>query len=432
MGRTLASAIIAKKTTQKAQEGEICQVNVDFAFANDITGAPAIRAFKKMGARRLFDPKRCAILPDHFTPNKDIAAAKQVKEAKEFAMEQSMLYWEQGRVGIEHAFLPEQGLILPGDIVIGADSHTCTGGAMGAFSTGVGSTDLAAVWALGQTWLKVPKTIRVMLEGKRPAWISGKDIILEVLRLLGVQGALYKALEFSGETVSSLPMDDRFTLCNMAIEAGGKAGLFVPDEKILKYAEKRAARAFEPVYPDSNASYERTITIDVSGLEPLVALPHLPSNVKPAAHCEDIKIDQAFIGSCTNGRLRDMEQAALVLRGRKVHPTTRCIIIPASQEVFQACLERGYINTFIEAGAAICTPTCGPCLGGHMGILAAGERCVSTSNRNFVGRMGDPKSEVILAAPLVAAASAITGRVTDPREILSSDELKELEVSCHE
>jgi 3-isopropylmalate/(R)-2-methylmalate dehydratase large subunit len=432
MSRTLASAIIAKKTTQKALEGEICKVNVDLAFANDITGAPAIRAFRKMGAKQVFDPQRCAILPDHFTPNKDIAAAEQAKEAKEFALEQGMLYWEQGRVGVEHTFLPEQGLILPGEIVIGADSHTCTGGAMGAFATGVGSTDLAAIWALGQTWLKVPKTIRVLFQGKRPAWISGKDLILEVLRNLGVQGALYKALEFSGEAVESLPMDDRFTISNMAIEVGGKTGLFVPDEKTLKYAEKRASRPFEPVYPDKDAPYERTIEIDTSNLEPLVALPHLPSNVKPASQCEGIKVDQVFIGSCTNGRLRDMEQAALVLKGRKVHPSTRCIIIPASQEVFQACLERGYISTFIEAGAAVCTPTCGPCLGGHMGILAAGERCVSTSNRNFVGRMGHPKSEVILSGPLVAAASTVTGKVTDPREVLSQEELKALEVGSYE
>ncbi len=428
MSRTLASAIIATHTDQKAAEGEICRVKVDFAFANDITGPPAARAFRKMGAESVFDRKRCALLPDHFTPNKDIAAAQQTKEAREFAIKQGMLYWEQGRVGIEHTFLPEQGLILPGEVVVGADSHTCTGGTMGAFSTGMGSTDLAAAWALGETWLRVPETVRVIFDGPRPAWVGGKDLILEVLRQIGVQGARYKALQFEGTTVRDLPLDDRFTMANMAVETGAKTGLFVPDEKTLSYARQRAARDFTPVYPDDGAAYSRTVEIDVGELSPLVALPHSPSNVRPAAECDNSPIHQVFIGSCTNGRLRDLEQASLLLKGRQVHPGVRCVIIPASFEVYKTALARGYIGDFIDAGASVCTPTCGPCLGGHMGILAEGERCVSTSNRNFVGRMGHPKSEVILAGPLVAAASALTGRVTDPREVLPEADFSPLEV----
>ncbi|MDO9508483.1 MAG: 3-isopropylmalate dehydratase large subunit [Thermovirgaceae bacterium] len=429
MPRTLASAIIASRTRQKAVEGEICRVRVDFAFANDITAPPAVRSFRKMGAKKVFDPARCAILPDHFTPNKDIASAEQAKTAREFALEQGMLYWEQGRVGIEHAFLPEKGLILPGEVVTGADSHTCTGGTLGAFATGMGSTDLAAVWALGETWLRVPETIRIVFEGRRPPWISGKDLILEVLRRIGVQGARYRALEFGGPAVKDLPLDDRFTVANMAVETGAKTGLFVPDETSLAYASARAARPFAPVYPDSGAGYVETHEIDVGGLQPLVALPHIPSNVRPAAECGKDPIHQVFIGSCTNGRLRDLEQAALLLKGRQVHPSVRCIVIPASPEIFRAALERDFITAFTDAGAVVCTPTCGPCLGGHMGVLAGGERCVSTSNRNFKGRMGHPGSEVILAGPLVAAASALKGRITDPREILSEEEFQPLEVA---
>ncbi|MDT8284797.1 MAG: 3-isopropylmalate dehydratase large subunit [Thermovirgaceae bacterium] len=431
MSRTLASAIIASRTLQKAGEGEICRVKVDFAFANDITAPPAVRSFRKMGAQKVFDPARCAILPDHFTPNKDIASAEQAKTAREFALEQGMLYWEQGRVGIEHAFLPEKGLILPGEVVVGADSHTCTGGTLGAFATGMGSTDLAAAWALGETWLRVPETIRIVFEGKRPPWISGKDLILEVLLRIGVQGARYRALEFDGSSVEDIPLDDRFTVANMAVETGAKAGLFVPDDISLAYADQRAARPFTAVYPDSGAGYIETHEIDVGSLQPLVALPHLPSNVRPAIECDDRPIHQVFIGSCTNGRLRDLEQASLLLKGRQVHPSLRCIVIPASPEVFRAALERGFISDFTEAGAAVCTPTCGPCLGGHMGILAEGERCVATSNRNFTGRMGHPGSEVILAGPLVAAASALKGRIADPREIIPEEEFQSLEVKRH-
>ncbi|MCF7935371.1 MAG: 3-isopropylmalate dehydratase large subunit [Synergistales bacterium] len=414
MPYTMARALIAGHTSESAVEGEICQVAVDFAFANDITAPPAMRAFETMGATEVFDRERCAILPDHFTPNKDIAAAEQAKTARAFANAQGMRYWEVGRVGIEHAFLPEQGLILPGEIVVGADSHTCTGGALGAFSTGMGSTDLAAAWALGETWMRVPPTLKVTYTGELPGWITGKDLILTLIGRIGVQGARYMALEFHGESLRDLPMDDRFTMSNMAIEAGAKTGLFPPDDRILDYARERAQRAFEPVFPDSDAPYADEVTIDVSDMEPVVALPHLPSNTRPVSRCSDIEVDQVFIGSCTNGRLRDLELAAGILKGRQVAPGIRCIVIPASYEIYQAALERGYIETFTKAGAAVCTPTCGPCLGGHMGILARGERCLSTSNRNFVGRMGHPESEVYLAGPLVAAATALTGRITDP------------------
>jgi 3-isopropylmalate/(R)-2-methylmalate dehydratase large subunit len=426
MKRTLASAIIASHSGESAKEGDICNVKVDFAFANDITAPPAIKALKEMGASRVFDPKRCAVLPDHFTPNKDIASAQQVKLSRVFAKEQGMLYWEVGRVGVEHAFLPEQGQILPGEIVLGADSHTCTGGALGAFATGMGSTDLAAAWALGETWLRVPPTIKVNFEGTPPPWIVGKDLILALLGIVGTQGARYQAFEFHGAAVKALTMDDRFTISNMAVEGGAKAGIFVPDETMLKYAKERAVRPFNPIYPDEGANYARKVDIDTSVLKPLVAAPSSPANARPAEECSDVKIDQVFIGSCTNGRLTDIEMAAKVLKGRSVHDDVRLIVIPASYEVYNAALERGYIATFVKAGAAVCTPSCGPCLGGHLGILAEGEVCVSTSNRNFVGRMGHPKSALYLAGPLVAAASAVTGRVTDPREVLSSDELQSL------
>ncbi|HAK40265.1 MAG TPA: 3-isopropylmalate dehydratase large subunit [Synergistaceae bacterium] len=420
MPMTLAQAILSRRSDDPTEEGGICRVRVDLAFANDITAPPAVRSFKEMGAEKVFDPGRCAVLPDHFTPNKDIAAAQQTREARDFALEQGVLYWEQGRVGIEHAFLPEQGYILPGEVVLGADSHTCTGGALGAFATGVGSTDLAAAWALGDTWLRVPSTIKVRFEGERPENFRGKDMILALLSRIGVQGARYMALEFSGEALSSLPMDDRFTVANMAVETGAKTGLFVPDEKTLDWVKQRAVRDFEPVYPEEGARYEREMVVDVSGLTPLVALPHSPANVHPALQVGKLSVDQVFIGSCTNGRLSDLEQAAKVLRGREVHPSVRCIVIPATREIFADALRLGYIGTFIDAGAVVCTPTCGPCLGGHMGILADGERCISTSNRNFVGRMGHTGSEVVLSGPLVAAASAVTGRITDPSEVISS------------
>ncbi|NLL36319.1 MAG: 3-isopropylmalate dehydratase large subunit [Fretibacterium sp.] len=414
---TLAEAIIASHTKDPVAAGNICGVNVDFAFTNDITAPPAIREFRRMGASKVFDPKRCAILPDHFTPNKDIASAEQAVVGRTFAREQGLLYWEVGRVGVEHAFLPEQGYILPGDIILGADSHTCTGGALGALATGVGSTDLAGAWALGATWLRVPETYRVDLEGALSPWVGGKDVILSIIGRTGVEGARYMAFEFRGEGAGSLSMDARMTIANMAIEAGGKAGLFVPDSVTLDYVKLRAKRPFRAVLPDEGAHYARRMTLDLGVLEPVVALPHLPENVRPAKECGDMKIDQVFIGSCTNGRLSDIEQAVGILNGRRVHDRVRLIVIPASYEVYNACLDRGYLKVLAEAGAVISTPTCGPCLGGHMGILAAGERCVSTSNRNFVGRMGSPKSEVVLAGPMVAAASALLGRVADPREV---------------
>ncbi|MDR1979563.1 MAG: 3-isopropylmalate dehydratase large subunit [Synergistaceae bacterium] len=414
---TMAEAIIAAHSKDPVAAGNICEVKVDFAFANDITAPPAIKEFANMGAEKVFDAQRCAILPDHFTPNKDIASAEQSKISREFARRQGMLYWEVGRVGVEHAFLPEQGYILPGEIILGADSHTCTGGALGALATGVGSTDLAAAWALGTTWLRVPETCRVDFEGNLSPWVGGKDLILSAIGKLGVEGARYMALEFHGGALSKLPLDGRMTMANMAIEAGGKAGLFVPDETVSAYVGKRAKRGHNPVLPDKTASYAKKISIDLDKLEPVVALPHLPENVKPAKECKDMNIDQVFIGSCTNGRITDIEQAVGILKGRKVHDRVRLIVIPASYEVYNASLDRGYIRALTEAGAVVCTPTCGPCLGGYMGILAAGERCVSTSNRNFVGRMGSPKSEIVLAGPMVAAASAILGRVADPREV---------------
>lgn len=418
MGMTLAEAIIAGHTKDKVAPGAICQVSVDFAFVNDITGPPAITEFKNMGASRVFDKNRCAILPDHFTPAKDIASAEQAKTCREFAREQELLYWEVGRVGVEHAFLPENGLVLPGEIVLGADSHTCTHGAMGVLATGVGSTDLAAAWALGETWLRVPETMKVEFAGELSPYLGGKDLILALIGRIGVEGARYMALEFCGETLSALSLDDRFTLSNMAIEAGGKSGLINPDEKTLAYAGERAARKFQPVYADKDAVYAKTVTIDVSGMEPQVAMPHLPENVRPVSEVAGTPVNQVFIGSCTNGRLRDLEQAAKVLKGRKIHPDVRLMVIPASYEVYRAAMKNGLMDIFLDAGASISTPSCGPCLGGHLGILAAGERCVSTSNRNFVGRMGSPKSEVVLAGPLVAAASAVAGCICSPKEYI--------------
>jgi len=418
MPKTLVEAIIAARTKDPVRVGEICKVPVDFAFANDITTPPAVTSFRNMGAKRVFDKERCAVLPDHFTPQKDIPAAEQAKASREFSQEQDMLYWEVGRVGVEHAFLPEQGYILPGDIVLGADSHTCTGGALGALATGVGSTDLAAAWALGESWLRVPPTLRAEFTGSRPSFIMGKDMILALLRKIGVQGARYMAIEFNGDSLEELPLDGRFTMANMAIEGGGKTGLFVPDETMLHYANQRAKRPFTPQYPDRGARYAREETIQVESLEPLVALHPSPGNVCPAREASHLEIQQVFIGSCTNGRIRDLEGAAKIIKGNKIAPGVRCIVIPASYEVYSQALERGYIAAFIEAGAVVCTPSCGPCLGGHLGILASGERCVATSNRNFVGRMGSPKSEVVLASPLTAAASALTGHVTDPRDYL--------------
>jgi 3-isopropylmalate/(R)-2-methylmalate dehydratase large subunit len=416
---TLVEKILAAHTgKEKVAPGEFINVRVDLILANDITAPIAIREFRRIGAERVFDPKKIVLVPDHFVPNKDIASAEQVKLMREFAREQGVTYFEVGQMGIEHVLLPEQGLVLPGDVVIGADSHTCTYGAVGAFATGVGSTDVAAAMATGDIWMKVPPTIKVIYHGALPKWVGGKDLILYTIGEIGVDGALYSAIEFTGEAVAALSMDGRFTMANMAIEAGGKAGIFGVDDKTLAYVESRARRAYTVYEPDADAEYSQVIEYDVSSLEPQVALPPSPANVKPVSRVAGIEIDQAVIGSCTNGRLEDLRLAAQVLEGQKVHPWVRCIIIPGSQQVYLDALSEGLIDMFIRAGAAVSTPTCGPCLGGHMGVLAEGERCISTTNRNFVGRMGSPKSEVYLSNPAVAAASAIDGRITSPEEVL--------------
>ena len=419
MGMTIAEKILAAKAGKDSvKPGELIMARIDVALANDITAPLAIKAFEDVGAKDVFDRERIALVPDHFTPNKDIKAAQQAKMVREFAYKYRIKwYFEVGRVGIEHALLPEQGIVVPGDLVIGADSHTCTYGALGAFATGVGSTDLGCAMATGEVWLKVPYTLRFNIEGKKRPYVTGKDIILHIIGMIGVDGARYRAMEFGGSVIRELCMDERFTICNMAIEAGGKTGIIEPDDITKEYVKERAQR--EPVYytSDEDASYEKVYDIDISDLEPVVALPHLPENVKPVREVNDIEIDQVVIGSCTNGRITDLRQAAEVLKGRKVHPRVRLIVIPATQKIWEQAMEEGLFKIFVEAGAAISCPTCGPCLGGHMGILAEGERAVATTNRNFVGRMGHPKSEVYLASPYVAAASAVAGRIAHPDEL---------------
>jgi len=416
---TLAEKILAAHTDKETvSSGEFINVRVDLILANDITAPIAIREFRKMGVGRVFDPKKIVIVPDHFTPNKDIASAEQAKLVRDFAREQEVIYFEVGRVGIEHVLLPEQGLVLPGDVVIGADSHTCTYGALGAFATGVGSTDVAAAMATGDIWMKVPPTIKLVYHGDLGEWVMGKDLILYTIGDIGVDGALYQAMEFSGEVIDSLSIDGRFTMANMAVEAGAKAGIFRVDNKTQLYIKSRARRPYRVYEPDNDAGYARVIDYDISDIEPQVALPHSPANVKSVSQVGNIEIDQSVIGGCTNGRIEDLQVAAQILKGRKVHPRVRCIIIPGSQELYLDALTRGLIEIFIKAGAVVSTPTCGPCLGGHMGVLAAGERCISTTNRNFVGRMGHPESEVYLSNPAVAAASAVAGRIASPEEAL--------------
>jgi 3-isopropylmalate/(R)-2-methylmalate dehydratase large subunit len=367
----------------------------------------------------VFNPSKVVMVPDHFVPNKDIASAEQVKLMRDFCYHQGIQYFEVGQMGIEHVLLPEQGLVLPGDVVIGADSHTCTYGAIGAFATGMGSTDIAAAMATGDIWMKVPPTIKIVYEGNLDKWVGGKDLILYTIGNIGVDGALYSAIEFTGEAIDALSMDGRFTIANMAVEAGAKAGLFRVDNKIQLYIKSRAKRSYLVYEPDNDAEYSQVIEYDVSGIEPQIALPHSPANARPVSEVGDIQIDQAVIGSCTNGRIEDLRLAAQVLKRKKVHPKVRCIVIPGSQQVYLDALTEGFIEIFIKAGAVVSTPTCGPCLGGHMGVLADGERCISTTNRNFVGRMGSPKSEVYLANPAVAAASAVAGRIASPDEITS-------------
>jgi 3-isopropylmalate/(R)-2-methylmalate dehydratase large subunit len=415
---TLAEKILAAHSgLDRVSPGEFINVRVDLVLSNDITAPLAIKEFERLGVSKVFDPKKIIMIPDHFCPNKDILSAEQAKMMREFARHYDLLYFEVGRMGIEHVLLPEQGIVLPGEVVIGADSHTCTYGALGAFATGMGSTDIAVTMATGEIWMKVPPTIKFVYHGKMQQWVGGKDLILYTIGNIGVDGALYSAMAFTGEAIDALPMDGRFTMSNMAIEAGGKAGIFRFDNKTKQYVKGRASRPYKVYEPDENAAYERVVEYDVTGIEPQVALPHLPSNVKPVSQVVDIKIDQAVIGSCTNGRLDDLRLAAKILKGRQVSPEVRCIIIPGSQQVYLDAMHEGLVEIFIKSGAVVSTPTCGPCLGGYMGVLAAGERCVSTTNRNFIGRMGSPKSEVYLANPAVAAASAIVGKIAGPEEI---------------
>lgn len=397
--------------------GELINVRVDMVLSNDITAPIAINEFERIGVRKVFDPGKIVMVADHFVPNKDIASAQQTKMMRDFALEQGIIYFDVGQMGIEHVLLPEKGLVLPGDVVIGADSHTCTYGALGAFATGMGSTDIAAAMATGEIWMKVPPTMKFLFRGELQKWVGGKDLILHTIGDIGVDGALYAAMQFEGEAIDALSMDGRFTMANMAIEAGGKAGIFGVDQMTLDYIEPRAGRPYKVVDPDPDAEYERIIEYDASKIEPQVAFPHLPSNTKPISQVGNVKIDQAVIGSCTNGRLGDLILAAEVLKSRHVARNVRCIIIPGTQQVYLEALDMGLIKTFIEAGAVVSTPTCGPCLGGYMGILAEGERCISTTNRNFAGRMGHITSEVYLANPAVAAASAILGRITGPDEL---------------
>lgn len=418
MGMNMTEKILAKHAgLDSVTAGQLIFCQLDMVLANDVTAPPAIKEFEKIG-RPVFDNTKIALVPDHFTPNKDIKAAGLAKTVREFAKKHQIKnYFEIGRVGIEHVILPEKGIVGPGMLTIGADSHTCTYGAVNGFSTGVGSTDLGVAMATGQAWFKVPKAIKVVLTGKKPKYICGKDVILTLIGMIGVDGALYKAIEFAGEGVAELTMTDRLTISNMAIEAGGKNGIFPFDEITKEYVEGRVQQPYEAVAPDDDASYEKVIEIDLSKLTPVVAFPHLPGNTHPVSEIDKIKIDQVVIGSCTNGRLEDLRQATEVLKGHSVHPDVRCIVIPGSQQVYLDAVHEGLVDIFINAGAAVSTPTCGPCLGAHMGIMAAGEKAVSTTNRNFRGRMGHVDSEVYLAGPYVAAASAVLGYIAVPEEV---------------
>ncbi|MGB4270154.1 MAG: 3-isopropylmalate dehydratase large subunit [Spirochaetota bacterium] len=418
MGMTISEKILAAHAgKERVEPGELIEAKVDLVLGNDITAPIAIKEFEDLGISKVFDNEKIALIPDHFTPNKDIKSAEQVKILREFAKKYNIVhFYDVGRVGVEHALLPELGLVRPGMCIIGADSHTCTYGAFGAFSTGVGSTDMAAAMATGKTWFKVPESIKFVVYGKLQPYVSAKDIILHIIGSIGVDGALYKSMEFTGDTIAELSMEGRMTMANMAIEAGAKNGIFAPDGKTVEYIKSRTGLPYTLYYSDDDARYAEVKEYDASKIEPTVAFPHLPENAKPAREA-GIPIDQVVIGSCTNGRIEDLRVAAKILKGRKVHKDVRLLIIPATQEVYRKALEEGLIDIFIDAEAAVSAPTCGPCLGGHMGILAEGERCVATTNRNFVGRMGHPKSEVYLASPAVAAASAILGRIAHPDEL---------------
>ncbi len=420
MGMTMTQKILAAAAgLEKVEAGQLIEAKLDLVLGNDITSPVAIHEMDKFKQQEVFDKDKIALVMDHFIPNKDIKSAEHCKCVREFACRHEITnYFDVGEMGIEHALLPEKGLTVAGDVIIGADSHTCTYGALGAFSTGVGSTDMAAGMVTGKAWFKVPSAIKVNLIGKPSKWVSGKDVILHIIGMIGVDGALYQSLEFTGEGVANLTMDDRFTIANMAIEAGGKNGIFPVDDKTIEYMKEHSKRPYKIFEADPDAVYEREITVDLGQLRPTIAFPHLPENTKTIDEItEEVKVDQAVIGSCTNGRIQDLREAAEILKGRKVKKGLRCIVIPATQAVYLQALEEGLLKIFIEAGAVVSTPTCGPCLGGYMGILAEGERCISTTNRNFVGRMGHVKSEVYLASPAVAAASAVTGKISAPEEL---------------
>lgn len=425
MGMTITEKILASHAGKKeVVPGELIMAKVDLCLANDVTAPIAIKEFEKTGVPKVFDENKIALVPDHFTPNKDINSAEQAKLLRNFAKKHNIKYYfEIGEMGVEHALLPEKGIVLPGDLVIGADSHTCTYGALGAFATGVGSSDVAACYLTGEAWFKVPESMRFIIKGKRKPFVYGKDIILYIIGKIGVDGALYRAMEFTGEGIKDLSMDSRFSICNMAIEAGGKNGIIAPDEITLAYVKERAKREFKIFESDKDARYVFEMDVDLKDIEPQVAFPHLPENTKPVSEATDVTIDQVVIGSCTNGRMEDMRVAAKILKGRKVAPYVRLIIIPATQEIYKNCIKEGLTEIFIDAGAAVSTPTCGPCLGGHMGILAKGEKALATTNRNFVGRMGHPESEVYLSNPAIAAASAVLGRIGSPDELGIKEEI---------
>ncbi|MEE9911349.1 MAG: 3-isopropylmalate dehydratase large subunit [Deltaproteobacteria bacterium] len=419
MGQTITEKILLAHTDQKdIVPGQLINARVDIALGNDITAPIAIREFRAAGGKKVFDKNKVALVLDHFTPNKDISSAEQCKEVREFAVEHGVVhFYEGGQVGVEHALLPEKGIVLPGDLVVGADSHTCTYGALGAFATGVGSTDLAAAMLTGELWFKVPESIKFVVYGKLSKWVSGKDLILNIIGRISVDGALYRAMEFTGETIDALPMADRLSMANMAIEAGAKNGIFPPDAITEAYVKPRAKRPYKFYTSDADAVYAQVIEIDASKLEPQVAFPHLPSNVKGVSEAGSVKIDQSLIGSCTNGRIEDLRIAAQILKNRKAAPYVRLIVVPATPLIYKQAMQEGLLDIFLDADAVISPPSCGACLGGHLGILAAGEKSIATTNRNFVGRMGHPKSEVYLASPAVAAASAVLGRIASPEEL---------------
>ncbi len=423
MGMTMTQKILAAHAGLSSVEpGQLIEADLDLVLGNDITSPVAIREFEKMGINEVYDKAKVALVPDHFTPNKDIKAAEQCRFVREFAHKMEVEnYFEVGEMGIEHCLLPERGLVVPGDLVIGADSHTCTYGALGAFSTGVGSTDMAAGMATGKCWFKVPSAIKFVLKGKPEGWVSGKDIILHIIGMIGVDGALYKSMEFVGDGLQHISMDGRFTMANMAIEAGAKNGIFMVDQKTIEYVEAHSKKPWAVFKPDDDAVYDEVYEIDLSKIRPTVAFPHLPDNTRTIDEVGDVEIDQVVIGSCTNGRIEDLRVAAKILAGRKVKKGVRVIVFPGTQKIYLDALNEGLIAQMVEAGAVVSTPTCGPCLGGHMGILAKGERAVATTNRNFVGRMGHTESEVYLASPAVAAASAVTGRITDPDTLLKAE-----------